>query len=1491
MPDYPFLHPTTVTPYNPGKMSAGSGDMGQLMAMFAGPLLGQLAGPGNFVPQLSPTQNMMDQYAMRTYQNSARANTFNMSAAGDDAVATRLLGARAAVTNAPVTQLNREQAQSMAGMLNNPFTKAILGAAVGPERLEAMMFGSKGDVGAMAQNINKIGYFRSDPMGGGRMSAQGLSDYTKNIHDELYQPTGELEELAKETRAGERTSREKLKKAARAEHKTLISDEDAADSLLDMPEADTKVAALYKKYVSGGKATDIKTQAKELSQFDNALAAAGVLDDDKITVNGLKQRAEKMAIGDMHGFMAGQIGQLTEHMYQTGELPQALGSMSAADRVKAISGIKPDDDETITRLAKDYGHRELMKTDAEYRGKTAEGQKEQLNSGLDSFKDKLKTTLTEVDRTQKGASGAKSIDQLEELGGMDLLAGHVDAKRTAASVKEMTGAVAAVREIFGDNGNSDAPMPALLAALEQLSQGSSGQVGRGKIEIALRQMQTLAKESGVGFEQLTSLSANMGAMGDMLGVAKGTTMQSTANVLAQTKAMRDTGAFSKPVYGALTQEEAMKRGAELESRGNASSNALGMATLKGLYEASLVDDGTGTGKKTSKFAGSEMEAAVKAYSDPKSDGTYKYTDKATNKVITKNLHEVVGRGGAQVTAAMYTQAGGAQSEYSTRYFDPRTKGEVMAGFGKNTQTYEARRDVNNFSTSTRVSRALRQYGKDNAGSEFAGLSDRARHQLSLDTGSALTDMVFDSAMMQPGEQIDHIQNTVEQKMTDVFAQRGHANPAAAAKEFVTATFGKTEGERRQNIDQYIAGGNSVYGFRTGGLTIAEDAQRTNAKKEEHAEKVSSAERSQRRAQFGTYETGPVQQAADFLFGLGERGENFTPEGLIKSLGKSVSDKDLMNLYSPEMGGAFEALTRARREMSVTHADVDKLAVTGVDEPTRKANEKELRKLAGVGDDVKVYSDTELKTERDKKIAGLSEVDLRAAYKSHLGKDLPDGALDNKKLEAVRGELGDISKFNDEIDKGIVGDKGMTAPQLIKKARGSVGRAKDPARADDLEHVTTVMQSLLRGDNPDQVKRGVRLAAGHYVEGGIDEKKIQNLQDIASRAGSDSPENLEKEIDALGLTFGSAQQKKDFIAVMRGAQKAKEVQAGKSGFEIPTDKALDPQSHVDPKQAGAEHVSNATGADTAALDARVKEQKGILHGKDKDEREILERESEYARIAADIKEAEAAGDTENVDKLRDAQKVTRDGLIAVKTAKRQGLPFTGHIMAGTWTRDDNGAISSGYAFKGKQLDPKISEEEEAKFLAAEQTGTPISEEGQKLYAAEKAIAAEREGVAAKGEYKKLLELDKPLQALDEKKPPQKSWLAGAAEMVLDAVLPKNKKQQFGPQAGSDAVEKALDAVLPAETKQDPKQTGHRVAANNATAAAQQVGVTSRNITPANGGPSGGREKLTIGGTLSLVGLTEAIISAGGTTPIPTEGGAPIVQDTRSLPAIPQNTGQA
>jgi len=80
---------------------------------------------------------LFDQFTMRNYQQQTQAATFNMAGAQNDSLTSGLLGLRSMMTNNAPSDLNRSQASNMAGILNNPMVKSVMGMALGPDTVEA----------------------------------------------------------------------------------------------------------------------------------------------------------------------------------------------------------------------------------------------------------------------------------------------------------------------------------------------------------------------------------------------------------------------------------------------------------------------------------------------------------------------------------------------------------------------------------------------------------------------------------------------------------------------------------------------------------------------------------------------------------------------------------------------------------------------------------------------------------------------------------------------------------------------------------------------------------------------------------------------------------------------------------------------------------------------------------------------------------------------------------------------------------------------------------------------------------------------------------------------------------------------------------------------------------------------------------------------------------------------------------------------------------
>lgn len=79
-------------------------------------------------------------------------------------------------------------------------------------------------------------------------------------------------------------------------------------------------------------------------------------------------------------------------------------------------------------------------------------------------------------------------------------------RRTAETVRQWAGAVEAVREIFGDQGNPNAPMPQLINMLNQLTGGAMTQLNPGRLEEMVRTTRNLAKNSGLGMGTALAMS-------------------------------------------------------------------------------------------------------------------------------------------------------------------------------------------------------------------------------------------------------------------------------------------------------------------------------------------------------------------------------------------------------------------------------------------------------------------------------------------------------------------------------------------------------------------------------------------------------------------------------------------------------------------------------------------------------------------------------------------------------------------------------------------------------------------------------------------------------------------------------------------------------------------------------------------------------------------------------------------------------------------------
>lgn len=778
--------------YGPGQSAALMEDPMSLMLMMMGmPALQQAMGQNNFIPHFTPAQAMNDQFIASKYQR-AQFNSLNAaSEQGNAAVAARLLGLRSMVTDAPASQLNKEQASMFASMINNPVSKALIASQMGPDNMEALFFGRKGDPSALAATSNRLSFFRKDTLGQeNRMTGESMEEFSTNIYQNLY-----------------------------------------------------------------GKGADVDA---------------------------------------MHGFMAGQTGQVMENLFQRGQLPQSLGELTPAERVKAISSAQRDD-ATMTRLAEQFGHKELLK-DEKYAGATIEERKKMLEARTPEFKGKLEQTFTEIDRFKSGDPRAKSAGEIEKMSGYGTAARNVDAQRVSKVAKDYMGAVDAVREIFGDNGAGDAPMAQLIEALDGLSAGSIDRMDPGKVEKTMREMRVVARDTGMGLEAIGQMGMRGEALAQMYGTPNHLQMQANMQTMNTTAAMRNAGMFDRKIYGDMTQAEATQEAQHRIYRGQASEAGKSMAALNRMYQ-----------ENSELYKGTRLEAAMKAYNDPKSGGKYTFEGKEYD------LAAEIARGGRGAAVAIAEQSGGNGQVFQSFYHDRGTKEYQQSGMElvaqKKEMTKHLAQSVLNGELVTRMDNekynALR--GRRQSEEDF----DQERN----DTATALSFGFADVIMNETGgmtqkERAAHLEKRHKEVIKEYLVYKGMDEKAAArrADQMSSAMFGDSEARRRETFSAIAAQSNTYAVQRTNQQLSAND-QLYNQKTEQGARDVAeeaAAEAEKNKQLEKGRESSILQRSGEVLEKMGQDPAYSGEQAAKDIFGVVPIDEKTGELMSPEQAKAQHA---------------------------------------------------------------------------------------------------------------------------------------------------------------------------------------------------------------------------------------------------------------------------------------------------------------------------------------------------------------------------------------------------------------------------------------------------------------------------------------------------------------------------------------------------------------------------------------------------------
>lgn len=415
----------------------------QQLDMLLAPLISNFGGPGKFLPQLAPAQNMLDGMAAAQYRSATIFNSEKLRERDNKALATTFEGLRNITDGTPITEAGRAELLNFAGYVNNKYTKPIISSLIGPQNMEDLFFGQRGSAEMLGDAVNQIGLYRPDPVtGNNRMTRKSLETFSDQIYSNLY--------------------------------------------------------------------------------------------------------GDSTQISDVAGFSAGRVGTLMTDLARRRLLPESYSRLDPKAR------------------------------------------KDELDAGL---REEIAALKLPDEVSAALNDDTKLVGDIERLpGGADAIR-KVDATRVSRSLKEYTKAIGVVREIFGDNGITNAPMGQLLAAMDALTQNSMSSMKPAQIAGLMRRTQMAARDTGVSLEGLLGLTARAGALADKYDLPRELAAENVITAMERVKGMGEAGGF-RPGFGRPDADKAAAAALDQNMRAQSSTIGRYVAAAQRAELGGLVKDGS-----------------------------------------------------------------------------------------------------------------------------------------------------------------------------------------------------------------------------------------------------------------------------------------------------------------------------------------------------------------------------------------------------------------------------------------------------------------------------------------------------------------------------------------------------------------------------------------------------------------------------------------------------------------------------------------------------------------------------------------------------------------------------------------------------------------------------------------------------------------------------------------------------------------------------------
>ena len=195
-----------------------------------------------------------------------------------------------------------------------------------------------------------------------------------------------------------------------------------------------------------------------------------------------------------------------------------------------------------------------------------------------------------------------------------------DADKVRRSITAYSGAVAAMRDIFGDNGRPNAPMAELVRGLEAMTGGSMASMDPARAAAMVRQTYNLSKSTGVTLDTAMLMQGHFQARAQAAGLEGVFGVQATQSALAFGGAYKALGLGAPTAWGAAGADQIQQMAGNLTVGAAASNMANRLAAVARLgrtvggfeagSEAANLLDAVRGGQTTFEGAGGRRSLAM-----------------------------------------------------------------------------------------------------------------------------------------------------------------------------------------------------------------------------------------------------------------------------------------------------------------------------------------------------------------------------------------------------------------------------------------------------------------------------------------------------------------------------------------------------------------------------------------------------------------------------------------------------------------------------------------------------------------------------------------------------------------------------------------------------------------------------------------------------------------------------------------------------------------